>query len=228
MRTITYNGYSFLVDETGFGRYWLDMEQGKWEPWTFRMFDKLLKRDVTYIDLGAWIGMTVLYASKLCDKCYAFEPDPSAYEVLCRNIAANKVENVKAFNEAVFTHDGTLSVGNEYAQMGNAVTRVGETRNAIQVPCVTLDHLVEREGISGPIFIKMDVEGAEEYILEQTGFFERHKPILYISVHDFWFKDREKGMETIKKVGRMYKKHLQCDMWKIDIEKDQGSYLFMD
>jgi FkbM family methyltransferase len=231
MKTITCNGHSFLIDETGMGRYWLDMEDNKWEPWTFRIFNKFLSKNTTYIDLGAWIGMTVLYASKLSDRCYAFEPDPVAYKILCGNIDANGIKNIRAFNEAVADHDGTLTLGNEHHTLGNAVTRIGTSIDQFQVPCRTLETICVQEGISGSIFIKMDVEGAEEIILRDTEFFRIRKPILYLSTHEPWFKDPTTAMETIKKVSILYKHCLHNDLWEIDVtrgSKGFGGLVFTD
>lgn len=231
MKTITCHGHSFLVDETGLGYYWLDMEKGTWEPWTFRLFNRFLRKDMVYIDLGAWMGMTVLYASKLCDRCYAFEPDPVAYGILRRNIDANNIQNIKTFNEAVADHDGVVSLGNEHHSLGNAVTRIGTDVDAFQMPCCTLETLYAREGISGSTFIKMDVEGAEEIILKDVGFFEKHKPILYLSTHTPWFKDQAEGVETIARVRSVYKHCLHNDMWAIEVGRGSqgfGGLIFTD
>jgi FkbM family methyltransferase len=224
MKTITCNGYSFLIDETGLGYYWLDMEKGTWEPWTFRLFDRFLHKDTIYIDLGAWMGMTVLYASKLCDRCYAFEPDPVAYGILRVNIDANNAGNIKTFNEAIANHDGTLSLGNEHHSLGNAVTRIGTDVDSFQVSCRTLETFFIQEKIDGPSFIKMDVEGSEEVILKDMGFFERHKPILYLSTHTPWFKNQDEGVETIARVRSLYKYCLHNDMWEIEVKRGAMGY----
>ena len=228
MKTIAYNGYSFLVDETGIGWYWLDMEKGLWEPWTFRLFDHFLHRNVVYIDLGAWIGITVLYASRLCDKCYALEPDPVAYNTLCSNIAANSITNITAVNEAIANYDGVLSLGNEHHALGNSVTRIGTNTDTFQVPCHKLETFVSRFGLTEPMFIKMDVEGSEELILEDIEFFEKWKPTLYLSTHQEWFKDPIKGMEIVRKVGRLYKHCLHNDMWEMKLEDGANGYIFTE
>jgi FkbM family methyltransferase len=228
MKTISYNGYSFLVDETGYGCYWLNMEKGIWEPWTFRLFDRFLHKDTIYIDCGAWIGITALYASRLCDECYAFEPDPAAYKILRENIDANGIKNIVTFNEAIADHDGMLTLGNESPTMGNAVTRIGDSRNTFQIPCRTLDALFEQYRMSGDVFIKMDVEGAEEYILRDVSFFEKWKPTLYLSTHQQWFKNPIEGMETVRKVGRLYKHCLHSDGWEMKIEDGTNGYVFTE
>ena len=228
MKTITYRGHSFFIDETGYGLYWINMENGIWEPWTFRLFDRFLKKDTIYIDCGAWIGMTVLYAAKLCDKCYAFEPDPIAYNVLNENVEANGVKNITIFNEAIFDHDGTLTLGNPSPALGNSVTRIGSSANSFQVPCRRLETFFNQYGMNGDIFIKMDVEGAEEIILKDVAFFEKWRPTLYVSIHPQWFKNFEEGMDTVKKIGSIYKHCLSCDGMEMKIEIDHMGYVFRE
>ena len=40
------------------------------------------KKTDTFIDIGAWIGPMTLFASKIYDKVYSFEPDPIAFREL--------------------------------------------------------------------------------------------------------------------------------------------------
>lgn len=228
MKKITYNGQEFTVDETGYGRYWIHMENGIWEPWTFRIFDRFLQKDTIYIDLGAWIGMTVMYAARLCDRCYAIEPDPVAYKKLTDNIHFSGIANIKTFNEAISNYDGTLTLGNPDPALGNSVTRIGVSANTFQVPCYTLESFVARENLTGSMFIKMDVEGAEEVILRDIEFFRKWKPMLYISTHQKWFVDEKQGMETIRKVGRLYKHCYHNDLWEMSVEQDSTAYVFTD
>jgi hypothetical protein len=69
----------------------------------------------------------------------------------------------------------------------------------------------------------MDVEGSEEFILEDVKFFEKYKPTLYLSVHNFWFNDEVDGLEKIRKIGRIYKKCYDENFNEIDINKYIGS-----
>ena len=231
MKTISYNKREFLVDETGFGRYWLDMEKGIWEPWTFVIFERFLRKDTIYIDLGLWIGMTILYAAKICDQCYGFEPDPVAYKTVCKNMATSGIKNAHIFNEAVFNYDGMLTLGCDSPLLGNAITRVGESHNTFQVPCCRLETFSAREGLNGPMFIKIDVEGAEEYILKDIEFFQKRKPIVYLSTHESWFINPVEAMATIKRVSMLYKHCLHQSLWVTTVEdgaRGFGGLLFTD
>jgi FkbM family methyltransferase len=64
-----------------------------------------------------------------------------------------------------------------------------EPGQSFEVPCETLRGFVERLKLEDPLFIKMDVEGSEEDILEDLDFFRQRQPILYLEQHSWWWKD---------------------------------------
>ena len=98
-----------------------------------------------------------------------------------------------------------MLLGSEY--LGNSMTRLSGKGLAqtVRVEGVMLGSFVTLRHIPTPIFIKMDVEGAEEIILRDLAFFERYKPTLYLSLHPFWFSNPEEGLETIRRVAALYK-----------------------
>jgi FkbM family methyltransferase len=233
LKTIIKNGHQFLIDNNScpeaerWTSWWDALEQGVWEPETFAIMDRLLSSSMTYLDVGAWIGPTVLYASQLCERCYALEPDPIAYKQLCANIAANKIQNVVTFNEAILNYNGVVAIGNEQ-EFGNSITRINQPIHAIQVPCLTLESFVARQGITTPLFVKMDVEGAEELILECMEFFEKLKPILYVSLHPQFVKDADRALETVRKIGRLYKHRYDVNLNAAEIDEFRGAFVFTD
>jgi FkbM family methyltransferase len=216
---ITKNEHEFEVINT-YDWFWKLFDNGEWEPETFKILDRFLSPEVSYVDLGSWIGPTVLYASKLCNKCYAVEPDPIAYKTLVKNISLNNITNIKTFNEAIFDYDGVLTIGNS-GGLGNSATRIDQSENNVIVICKTLQSFVDEYEISSPIFIKMDVEGSEEFIFKSIEFFAKYKPIVYVSLHPTWFKNYETCMETIRKVGRLYKHCYDVNLQEVNIEGNE-------
>ena len=49
----------------------------------------LIEPDSTYVDIGAWIGPTVLYGGQIAARCITAEPDPTAREALEANLDLN-------------------------------------------------------------------------------------------------------------------------------------------
>jgi len=58
------------------------------------------------VDIGASIGDFTILASRKSYVVYAFEPDPNSFQYLQKNIVANKLVNVHAFN--TYATSGTL------------------------------------------------------------------------------------------------------------------------
>jgi FkbM family methyltransferase len=204
---ITIHGRRFRVTETH-RAFWESVEAGKWEPYTFDILDKYVPRHRNYLDLGAWIGPTSMYASRLCGRCIAVEPDPVAYEQLCDNQIADG-DNLEVHNQAILDYDGKTLLGSE--ELGNSMTRLSAAhpgRSVIEVPCQTLSRLVRECEVEGSMFIKMDVEGSEELILRDIEFFKKHKPTLYLSLHPMWFRNPTTAAETIDRIGSLYRYHV--------------------
>ena len=53
-----------------------------WEKETYRIFNKFLDSNYSYIDIGAWIDSTVLYGTHLAKKVYTIELDPIVFKEL--------------------------------------------------------------------------------------------------------------------------------------------------
>jgi len=188
--------------------FWTQVRDGIWEPQTYNVFDKFLKPEMTYLDLGAWIGPTVMYAASVAKRTIAVEPDPIAFPVLRQHIEANNLV-VELHNEAITGYNGTITLGS--GSLGSSTTRANPTGGGRQpdwnqtfsVQCHTLIDFIAMHGIETPLFIKMDIEGGEEDVLKDFELFEDLRPTLYLSVHPFWWKSQD-TWETIKKISTLY------------------------
>lgn len=205
--TITIAGQTFEV--TSNEGFWNDAASGKWEPYTFETLAKYVPRHATYMDIGAWIGPTTLYASRFCDNVIAFEPDPVAFDQLVANVKGSK-SKAFMYKAAVMDYNGKVLLGSE--ELGNSMTRLEGARpdaKVIEAECRTLATIDLTFRIEHPLFIKMDAEGAEEFILRSKAFFERRKPTLYLSLHPFWFRRPDEANRTIDEIGNLYKHRIE-------------------
>jgi len=108
------------------------------------------------LDLGAHKGMaTEYFARRYPDAIvHAYEPNPALYKKLCKK--TKKYKNVTAFNEAISDHDGIASFYISTRSVSSSLFGNGKEE---KVRCVTLQTVIKRIGT--PVFIKMDIEGAE-------------------------------------------------------------------
>ena len=227
MRTVNIHDFNFSVEPDP-KDYWDWIEQG-----LYRAEIDTIKRfsgpDVTFIDVGAWVGAYALYASRLYKQVYAIEPDPVAFRILARNWCANKHGDVIIREQALMGHCGTTKMGGSI--LGCSCTRETCAENSVTVPCTTLREFCK--DIPDPLFIKMDTEGAEAKILQDWEFFAERKPDLMLSTHLCWWKeggsDGKAEYESISRVGKLYRTAIHNETrTPVNFSAEYGDVVFTD
>jgi FkbM family methyltransferase len=127
---------------------------GIWEPYETEVILRNLREGDVFVDIGANIGYySVIAASAVGDngKVFAFEPDPTNYDLLEQNIAANGFENVRAFRKAVSSSsDERYLYLCERNKGDHRLYDSRDSRTRIAVPCIDLDSRGLRQiGCSG-------------------------------------------------------------------------------
>lgn len=142
----------------------LSIKHHEHEQFTVEYFKQIIKKGDIVIDLGANIGYHTLIFAKLVGEVghvFAFEPDPSNFELLSKNVKENKHENVTLIQKAVSDKNGKIKL---YVSKRNLASHrifdSEEKRESIEIEVITLDEYFKK--FEKPIkFIKIDVEGAE-------------------------------------------------------------------
>jgi FkbM family methyltransferase len=130
-----------------------------------------LPQDCVFLDIGANIGAYALFVAAFAGpqaRIVAVEPQRDVFERLTYNIAQNPFHTVKAVACAVADKAGELTLFIDPRNRGESSLRIVGTNEGAQitVPAVTLLGLLRSEGLTRVDAIKLDVEGAEDLILE--------------------------------------------------------------
>ena len=130
-----------------------------------------LREGFTFIDIGANIGAYSLFVAARAGRSariLAVEPQPEVFARLTFNIAQNPFGTVKAVACALADKPGELTLFIDPANRGESSVRILSSMagSAVKVPAMTLLALVENEGYDRIDAVKLDVEGAEDLILE--------------------------------------------------------------
>jgi len=130
-----------------------------------------LREGFTFIDIGANIGAYSLFVAARAGRSariLAVEPQPEIFARLAFNIAQNPFGTVKAVACALADKAGELTLFIDTVNRGESSVRILNSSNAtaVKVPAMTLLSLVQGEGYDRIDAIKLDVEGAEDIILE--------------------------------------------------------------
>lgn len=118
------------------------------------------------LDCGSYIGLSILYAKSLYAdaKIIGFEPDPSIFQVLERNVKVNKLTDVQLVNAALGAQETELEFIADGADGGH-LTKYGSdsSENTVKVKCVKLSDYIDR-----PVdLLKMNIEGAEWEVFQE-------------------------------------------------------------
>ena len=137
---------------------------GSYEKDVTQLIKTVLRPGDVAIDLGAHIGYyTLLFASLVGErgKVFAFEPEPSNFELLTRNIRLNGYGNITAERLAVSGLDGKIRLYlMDRTGLGHSVHTHGPKKPFIEVRSARLDNYLGAAG-KRIDFIKMDIEGGE-------------------------------------------------------------------
>lgn len=143
----------------------------------FRLLKQLLPNCKNFIDVGANTGIFSIYAatSNRNLKIISFEPHPSNYSRLCKNVQLNSLENVNLTSFAVGANEDVVKFTVPADLRISATASVNEafTKNfhkidfkEIQVKQVALDIALEHLQINSNDLIKIDVEYYELDVLK--------------------------------------------------------------
>lgn len=128
------------------------------------------RKDMTILDVGANIGVTVQHFQSHAKKVYAIEPSPEHFEALKKNKEYNGWDNVELFNCAIADKDGEMTLHiNPGNRTCNSLT-MDFGQGGVTVPTMKFDTFMEKNKIEQVDFCKFDTENAEDMILRSEGF----------------------------------------------------------
>lgn len=135
------------------------------EPAETRYFASAITPGDVVIDVGGNIGyFTLLFASRVSPggRVETFEPDPSNFALLSRNVAANGYANVVLHNRAAWSTRAAIQLHLSETNRGDHRAYPSDgARRTVSIEAVPLDDL-----FGGRVdFVKMDIQGAEHRAL---------------------------------------------------------------
>ena len=174
---ISIGKFNFWVNQDGYESYWKLVNQGKWEPETFSVFDSNINEQTLFIDIGGWIGPTTIYGSQLARKSFSLEPDPVAFKRLEENLNLNSIpeKKIKTLNLALWFKETTISFVSEtkIGDSSSSVVRDNKNKvefkkNTFEAKTITLDEIIKIANVDNfdKVFVKIDIEGAEYQLFD--------------------------------------------------------------
>jgi len=162
---ITYQGETItLADLPEYRKFYRKLESGAWEPRTFRALSDQLGPDVTYIDIGGWIGVTPFWAARRAKRVLVLEPDPRCREILKSLLPL--YPNVTLIEGALTSQPHLkLNAVEGFGSSETSALPIGDGPS-VEVEGFSMAKLLHIAG-PGPLFVKIDVEGYEYALAEE-------------------------------------------------------------
>ncbi len=166
---LTFGGRTVeLADHRDYTKFYKRLTSGAWEPRTFETLARLVTPDVTFVDIGAWIGVTTLYAAEAARRVVAVEPDPLCREILRGLLVGHP--NVELIEGALATEPEVgINAVRGFGSSETSVLPIGEGPS-VAVPGHRLAAVLDRAG-RGPLFVKIDIEGYEFALADEFAAF---------------------------------------------------------
>jgi FkbM family methyltransferase len=139
----------------------------------FKEIEKRLKRCDVVFDAGANIGLVSAFASLLVGEkgvVHAFEPHPTTVLELKKTLALSECQNVVvnpvALSSSVGMADFYYVPNHKLNSLGPIADKTYGENEVMKVPTTTIDAYCVEHNVSHIDFLKIDVEGFEQSVLE--------------------------------------------------------------
>lgn len=179
---------------------------GTWELEFAEALQQNVKAGWVCYDIGAYKGYYAgVMALKGASNVYIFEPMPANAAIINELISLNKNLPLHLQQMAVSNTVGKVSFKLMSEETMGKLNTSSFQEDEIEmqqliVECISLDEII-KNGMPEPDFIKIDVEGAEEFVLKGgKEMLKRKKPFLMIEIHS-----PEIGKRCVEILDSIYK-----------------------
>jgi len=145
--------------------------RGIFEEQILLAIERMLGPGMTFVDVGANIGVHTVVTSKLVGQSgsvISFEPGQQARARLKQNIALNQLSNITVHSCALGRESGTATLYTINKRNDGQCTLVsdGTSCRTEMVDVMTLDSVIHESDVSRGCVLKIDVEGGEMDVFE--------------------------------------------------------------
>jgi FkbM family methyltransferase len=188
----------------------------EWENETFQLFESIKDPQGIAIDLGAWIGTTAIWLSKNFYHVIAVDGDKVSIKCLIENLKASECSNVTVCENPIGKNNEDVIFGPRFGRLNESTSSIltlhdyqlraeifknldYARHDDFTIEALTFKQLIHKYVYANTnlasrnvSFIKCDIEGGEEDILEDIlSFAYANKSKVYVSFHLSWWKSKK-------------------------------------
>jgi len=158
---------------------------GDWESELNDIFNNFISKTSNVIDIGAFIGTNTIKMAHKARHVYAFEANLNTHNLLRANLLINNISNVSTFDKAVGNENKVIDkMWHPTVPINYGAMRINKLEDFINefvnvnINMIRLDDITLHEKVD---FIKIDVEGCEEEVLQGgIELIKKCKPVIVI------------------------------------------------
>ena len=190
MKVSSWDGFKWYIEKP---QHKLVLNDGERTVLTFLKL--VSNKDLTFIDIGAYVGSYCIRLSKYYNMIIAVEPNPESVKILKKNLELNNIHNVKIIECALADYQGEAILN----LRGGSSTLLADYKGKgkVKVKVDMLDNIIDHVDV-----MKIDVEGYEERVVRGAlNTIKKCKPVIVIEHHENREYKELKGMrERIRKL----------------------------
>lgn len=216
-RNCTRNNINYRVDISDYMEHAIYFGISDGGDFDRRVLYSLIKEDFVCFDVGANIGETTFNFSRLAPRgmIYSFEPVPFLFERLKTNFNLNHFHNISLQKLAVSDKKEELffEIPDNKNSAGISLNKEKSSKSDV-VYSITIDEFVRQHNIPTVDFIKIDVEGFENFVINGgVSTLIKFHPILFIEIDN---KNLNKNETSEKQLLTQLQDKLGYVLYKVD------------
>lgn len=155
------------------------------EPDMCTVFKALIKPTFNVLDVGANIGCTALLFGDLAAHVDSFEPSPTTFSILQKNIQSSGLSNITPHNFGLGSRNESLTLtfapSNRSGAFVSDITQASDGHTIEKIEIKKGDDALLNHSVD---FIKIDVEGYEKNVIEGLSTIIEHaQPIVCLELN---------------------------------------------
>lgn len=164
------------------------------------------RKNPLIIDCGANIGLSIIFFKQLYPQSHiiAFEPDPTIFGVLQKNLLTWEFSDIELHQKAIWTEETVINFNTEGAYSGR-IPKPGDEENLINVETIRLRNFLEQR----VDFLKIDIEGAETAVILDCQDLLHNVELIFLEYHSHIHEKQKLHdiLQVISKAGFRYHIH---------------------
>lgn len=137
--------------------------EGEYAPLLF-FVEKFKIQINNIVDLGANIGLVTIFLKNhfKAAKIFSVEPYMPNFEMLMKNVELNKLQEITFIQKAIWSRNTSVTILRDWSDKRDWAVRVSESESAAdEVSAISINTLIDENGLSSIDLLKIDIEGAE-------------------------------------------------------------------